>query len=222
MLFYRCEDRRIQSFFLGGKYPTRAECKRLYSEASARSGSSTIEIGEAADLKPRRAKVVAALLESMGIAERRRGRLTIRRAFADDAELEAFLTAYEARHRQDRDRLEAMVRYGQTTSCRGQLIEAYFGEPAAEACGHCDNCASGAAAQAAATAAARAKPSKYRAPHPLVASHEIAIGARVTHDRFGVGQVTGIDGQQITVAFADGEQAVRAAWLAVCGAADAS
>ncbi len=55
-------------------------------------------------------------------------------------------------------RLQAMLRYAEASDCRRVPLLTYFGEePAAEACGFCDNCltAKGSAAQVDATAAAR-------------------------------------------------------------------
>jgi len=214
VIFYRVEDRRIQSYFLGGKYPTRAECRLFYDAALARSGGASIdELGEAAGLAPRRAKVVAALLEDLGVAERRRGRMRVLRTFRDDAELEAFLAEYETRHRGDRARLDALVEYMQGMSCRGQRIQAYFGEPAPKVCGHCDNCATGAAREVAAISSARARPR--RNTPPLVALVTTNVGQRVKHRRFGLGTVTAVDGQSVTVAFPRGDKTVRAGWLSV-------
>lgn len=67
-------------------------------------------------------------------------RLRVRRRFADDAELEAFLTAYEGRCAGDRERLDAMLRWAETTGCRVQVLRRWFGEPAGAACGRCDGC----------------------------------------------------------------------------------
>jgi ATP-dependent DNA helicase RecQ len=88
------------------------------------------------------------------VSRGRRGRLVLERHFDGQEELDVFLRAYEERHAKDRARLGAMTRYGQTTLCRGRVIQAYFGEDAAHDCGHCDNCASGVAARAQAVAAA--------------------------------------------------------------------
>jgi ATP-dependent DNA helicase RecQ len=216
VIFYRVEDRRIQSYFLGGKYPSRAECRLFYDAALARSsGGSIDELGEAAGLAPRRAKVVASLLENLGVAERRRGRVRVLRTFRDDDELERFLAEYETRQRGDRGRLDALVDYMQSMSCRGQRIQAYFGEPAAAACGHCDNCESGAAVQVAAISSARARSRRRRETPPLVALRTMTVGERVVHRRFGLGTVTAVDGQSVTVSFPRGEKTVRAGWLSV-------
>ena len=198
MIFYRVEDRRIQSYFLGGKYPTRAECRLFYDAAVARAAGAAIpELGAAAGLSPRRAKVVAALLENLGLAERRRGRIRVLRTFGDDDELERLLGEYETRHRGDRSRLDALVDYMQTMACRGQRVQAYFGEPAPAVCGHCDNCESGEAAQVASIATARARSGPRKAP-PLVALGTMHVGEQVKHRRFGIGAVTAIGGQSVT------------------------
>jgi ATP-dependent DNA helicase RecQ len=62
------------------------------------------------------------------------------REFGDNAEVESVLSAYEQRHRSDRERLEPMMRYAQSARCRMRYLREYFGEIAAGDCNHCDNC----------------------------------------------------------------------------------
>ncbi len=147
-LLYRVEDRRIQTYFLGGKYPRREETLRVYGALlrlagegdAAHRGVTFSELAAAAELPPRKTKVLVALLEGAGIVERRR-RLHPARRITDPVELEALLGAYEERHSDDRARLEAMEEYAQTGRCRVAMLRAYFGEPEPpEHCGHCDNC----------------------------------------------------------------------------------
>ena len=70
----------------------------------------------------------------------KKGHLKTVRDFADDHELEEFLAEYEERYRDDKDRLDAMMLYGQTTMCRARYIAEYFRQEMARDCGHCDNC----------------------------------------------------------------------------------
>ena len=213
VLFYRVEDKHIQSFFLGGKYPSRVDSKRVYDAVLAAAKPMTmVELADSCGLALRRTKVIVALLESTGIVEIKRGRLSAKRVFSDDAQLEAFLVAYQERHRGDHRRLEAIIHYGQSTECRGRMIRSYFGEQHDAACGHCDNCQSGAAKAISEALRASARPSRVR--RPLVAAFSVQPGERVRHDTFGQGAVVSVDGQSVTVAFASGEQTVRAAWLA--------
>jgi ATP-dependent DNA helicase RecQ len=142
VLLYRREDRRIQGFFLGGRYPKRAELERAWQDL-ARAAPDALPIarlGETSGLGPRRAEVVAALLDDMGVAERRRGRLRKVREFERPEAFDAFLSAYERRREADRERLGEMVRYAQTALCRVRFMREYFGDEAGEPCGGCDNC----------------------------------------------------------------------------------
>lgn len=48
--------------------------------------------------------------------------------------------ANEQRKRLERNKLEAMLGYAETTHCRRQILLGYLGEPLAQPCGNCDNC----------------------------------------------------------------------------------
>jgi ATP-dependent DNA helicase RecQ len=90
-----------------------------------------------------------------------------------------------------------MIFYAQSGLCRWKLLLDYFGaEENFEACGTCDNCL-----------------------HPPVVSEEpresplqvrrdetLKPGERVRLPNFGVGEITAIVGESVTVAFANGEQ----------------
>jgi ATP-dependent DNA helicase RecQ len=146
-LLYRLEDKRIQSYFLGGKYPRRADSlrvfatlERLLAAADASTEVTMKALVAAAELPERKVKVIVALLASAGVIARGR-RLRKLRAFESPEELETFLTAYEKRHAADHDRLRAIMHYAEMTACRMAFLRTYFGEPQPSPdCGHCDNC----------------------------------------------------------------------------------
>jgi ATP-dependent DNA helicase RecQ len=144
VLLYRLEDRRIQSFFLGGKYPRREESRQLYQAAStlcAKGRSVPLkQLSEASGLGDKRTRVLVAQLVAAGVLERGSRGVKQLKGFEHPAELDAYLGAYESRHQGDRERLEAMMRYGSTTTCRWRVLGAYFDEPAEDACERCDNC----------------------------------------------------------------------------------
>jgi ATP-dependent DNA helicase RecQ len=148
-LLYRLEDKRLQAFFLGGKYPRRDESLRVIEHVRSlcRGGSGRgvrcRDLAQAAGITERRTKVVAAQLESVGLVSRQRDRILPVRDVRDAEELEALLREYEGRRTSDRERLELMMRYAQTAQCRTRYIQRYFGEESSEDCGHCDNCAAG-------------------------------------------------------------------------------
>jgi ATP-dependent DNA helicase RecQ len=147
VLLYRLEDKRLQSYFLGGKYPRREESRRLieqlhvlHKQAPNGRGIRVEELAEAVQLTERRVKVVAAQLEGVGVVTRQRDRILPLRQVRDEAELETLLSEYEGRSKSDRERLELMMRYAQTAQCRTRYLSEYFGEEADEFCRHCDNC----------------------------------------------------------------------------------
>lgn len=145
-LLYRLEDKRIQSYFLGGKYPRRDESRRLY-EALRRLAAERSQkpvplalLTEAADLPSRRVKVLVAQLVGAEVAERTPRGVRLVRDLDPGDELDRYLTAFEERQRGDRQRLQEMMRYAQSTRCRWQSLGDYFGSPLEDACYRCDNC----------------------------------------------------------------------------------
>jgi ATP-dependent DNA helicase RecQ len=211
VVLYQVEDRRVQAFFLGGKYPRRDESQRVYDAIPPVGGAAAVSaVIEAAGIGQRRARVVIAQLAGSGVVERRGNRLHRLRDFHDGGELEQFLREYEERHRGDRERLEMVMRYAETGGCRVRFLENYFGEAATDACGRCDNCRHPPVAATPPRQIRRRRRSAPPSPRP-----QFSPGEEVTHQRFGPGQVVAVEGDTVTVAFFRGKQRrVRASYLA--------
>jgi ATP-dependent DNA helicase RecQ len=140
-LLYKLEDKRVQSYFLGGKYPRRAESTRAFEcLAQVGEGVTIPALAQLADVSERRCKVIVAYLEHVGVVRRSRGRVQVVQKLRDRAALDELLDEYEHRHRDDRERLNAMMRYAQSAQCRMRLLHEYFGDLDADDCGRCDNC----------------------------------------------------------------------------------
>jgi len=139
-LLYRLEDKRIQSYFLGGKYPTREESQAVFRAAA--DARSVKALAEALELPEKRVKVIVAQLVGAGVVERR-GRSLVKTGELDAEALGRMLSAYEERQTGDRERLQTMMRFAQSPLCRRRLLREYFGEERGEDCGNCDNCRSG-------------------------------------------------------------------------------
>lgn len=152
VLLYQLEDKRIQSYFLGGKYPSREESRKVYEalenatgsgnsgeRGEKNSGLSTAEIAEATEIAQKKLKVILSYLDGAGIIERKR-KWQMVQGFATSEEMEKFLSEYEERHSSDRERLQEMMHYGQTVQCRVQFLKQYFDEEIDKVCGQCDNC----------------------------------------------------------------------------------
>ncbi|MHB0947650.1 MAG: RecQ family ATP-dependent DNA helicase [Gemmatimonadaceae bacterium] len=146
-ILYRVEDSRVQSYFLGGKYPDVDEALRVVLVLEGVPPGESIPLdalSKQADVARRKAKIVLVLLKRHGMVREYRGgeweRISEQRLTQVD--LSADLTDYEQRRRQDRAKLQAMVRYCQSARCRTRFILDYFGEEVAAdwECGNCDAC----------------------------------------------------------------------------------
>jgi ATP-dependent DNA helicase RecQ len=153
VLLYQPDDKRIQSFFLGGRYPTpdqtvavSAALRRLGDKASA-SGApppTLKELAEAADVPAKKTRVVLSFLKDAGYADEIGGVqfAPVGQDMPDAATMARATARYDQKRTQDRARLASMLRYAQSHLCRNKLLYSYFGynEDAALVCGTCDNC----------------------------------------------------------------------------------
>ena len=146
-VLYRVEDSRVQSYFLGGKYPDVEEAAKVALVLERVPLGERILIDDLADqcgVARRKAKIVLVLLKRHGLVREYRGGLWERTSDQrmTDVDLSADLTDYEQRRMQDRAKLRAMVAYCQSAQCRTRFILQYFGEPVDDewSCGRCDMC----------------------------------------------------------------------------------
>ncbi|HEY0706287.1 MAG TPA: ATP-dependent DNA helicase RecQ [Polyangia bacterium] len=174
-LLYQLEDRRIQKFFLIGKYPNREQTIRLFdvlsaletqdaavtgasptaSAANSTAGVDLKVLAEASDLPARKVKVMLAMLAGAGLVTRA-PRIRRTHAIQSHEEIARLLTAYEERQNRDHERLQTMMNYAQSTACRMEVLHTYFGQEGAGPCDRCDNCRGTAASNRSAEAAAMA------------------------------------------------------------------
>ena len=115
-LLYQLEDKRVQSFFLGGKYPDREETQKVLRGIFRRVGDglTTADLIDLTGIAQKKIKVIVAHLESAGVIQRKRRYKKVEE-FETTKQLEEFLSEYESRHASDRDRLNQMMKYGQTS-----------------------------------------------------------------------------------------------------------
>jgi ATP-dependent DNA helicase RecQ len=161
VLLYQPEDKRIQSFFLGGRYPTpeqtRAVAEALvwvtHGRVATRTSDDAIDehddvfvpvkdIAERADAPAKKARVVLSFLKEVGFAAEAPGARFAPLATEPPSieDLARAASRYEQKRAQDRARLAAMLRYSQSHLCRTRLLVTYFGYTDHPACGTCDNC----------------------------------------------------------------------------------
>jgi ATP-dependent DNA helicase RecQ len=148
-LFYRVEDSRVQSYFLGGKYPDVEEAAHVaivLEQVPIGEKAFIDDLAEKSGVARRKTRIVLVLLKRHGLVREYRGgsweRLQNRLTQVD---LSADLTDYEQRRLQDRAKLRAMIGYCQSAHCRTRFILEYFGEDVNVdwKCGNCDACDGG-------------------------------------------------------------------------------
>jgi ATP-dependent DNA helicase RecQ len=146
ILFYQLEDRRTQLYFLGGRYPTTGDVRKVYdalhSRGAAERAVSIDDVKTASGIAATKVRVVLSLFRDHDLTTQRRGGgVQLARAALSGGRIEAIAAAYQARQAADREKLETMMRYGQSARCRWKQVLEYFGETAEwEQCGTCDNC----------------------------------------------------------------------------------
>lgn len=144
-LLYRVEDRGVQGYFLGGKYPDLEEAVAVARVVNATPPGERVplaDIAETAEVARRKARIVLILLKRQGMMREHRGGAWERLApDVTAADLSRELTDYEERRARDRRKLEAMIRFCRTAQCRTRVLAEYFGKDTPEEfrCGHCDN-----------------------------------------------------------------------------------
>jgi ATP-dependent DNA helicase RecQ len=209
VILFREEDRAIQGYFLGGKYPDITEAAQV-----GRSGNSLAagerrphaEIADQAEVPRRKTRIVLTLLKRQGMVREHRGGIWER--VAEDVtqtDLSRELRDYEERREMDRRKLNAIVRYCRTAQCRTRTLLEYFGEetPPDFRCGHCDN-----------DRAPRGElpladtPADGWTPDGAIAENGfeeeidgLVPGEEVAHGTFGTGIVLGIEHDRVEVDF---------------------
>ncbi len=205
-ILYRFEDRNVQSYFLGGKYPSIEDAAKVATvllRAPERQKLHLDDIAKAADVPRRKARIVLTLFKRRGGMREYRGG-EWQRVIPDLRQLDLSndIIDYESRGSRDKEKLQAMIRYCQTAQCRtAQLLE-YFGGEVSEGhrCGHCDNDVASESIQV------------ERTPRAVIVEEPIVVeatceetrfqpGESVAHRSFGTGTVEAVRGANIDVRF---------------------
>jgi ATP-dependent DNA helicase RecQ len=145
-VLYRVEDRRIQSYFLGGKYPEVEEAARVALVLESVPVNTPVHVDDLANksgVPHRKARIVMVLLKRHGLVrEHRGGRWERMRNNLVACDLSADLMDYEERRARDQSKLRSIISFCQTAQCRTRYILEYFGEDVAPdwECGNCDAC----------------------------------------------------------------------------------
>lgn len=153
-ILFRSNDRRIQEFFIEGSNPSQdliyTVYRELYKMSSGGKHELTVSLNDLAEqLEEKNGMAVSTamnLLARQGVIERfdvpgQRTRGTRLPEHAKPpSRLEIDLSALHEKERRDYAKLDAMMSYCRTRSCRQGWILEYFGEQDAAHCSRCDRC----------------------------------------------------------------------------------
>jgi ATP-dependent DNA helicase RecQ len=144
ILLFQRADRSLQTFFMAGRYPTRADFVALIDGLRPISSGGSLSFDEIRETAPAmgtgKIRVMLTVLKQAGLIRERRGPRfeATPQLFADS--METVAAAYDERRQRDQTKLEQMVVYAQTALCRTAALLDALGEPGMERCGTCDNC----------------------------------------------------------------------------------
>jgi len=146
-LFYQLDDRRTQQFFLGGKHPKFDDILAVHQALETLNAADTpvalSTVQEHANtVSDGKVRVVLSLLKELKLVkELRASKFRLLRVDVKQRELEELSRMSEEKVNKDKEKLERMMQYGQSATCRWRLLHEYFGEEMEEErCGECDNC----------------------------------------------------------------------------------
>lgn len=240
ILLFHPGDRRVQAYFLGGRYPRKEEVIEV-ARALSDEGVPPRELAERTGLTARLLRVILSLLADAGVAREEEGRVRLAGPLPTDDALAVVARRYEDKRKEDRARLDAVVRYATSTLCRTRILLAYFGDTSEENCGRCDNCLRRRAkilesrrkaeldrraheeelrVAKAREEEARAKGRRPRPTHrppkppPPRKRTQLGPGQRVRHPSFGEGEVLEVQDDRVTAFFpGKGEKTVKSSYL---------
>ncbi|MFO0881454.1 MAG: ATP-dependent DNA helicase RecQ [Gemmataceae bacterium] len=146
VLLYDREDRKLQRFFQGGRYPEASDLVNVYHAVSRlveqKKDLTRKDIEMVSPLRSARTKVCLMLLCAQGVLERKPGdHYLLMKAGLSREAVAGIGRAYRDREEQDRISLERMVEYAESSGCRWRALLTYFDDDAllVGPCHHCDN-----------------------------------------------------------------------------------
>jgi ATP-dependent DNA helicase RecQ len=232
VLLFDLNDRRIQQFFLAGRYPDAALVLRVFdaiagtgdeergegqaqgqsaSDASGREAVSGKALAQRLpDVAAGKLDVALGMLIDARIVQRDRQHRYRLRKGAQVLELRDAVPAaaeqFEAMRERDRSALQQMIDYAQSGRCRWRLMLDYYEEAATiERCGTCDNCVHPPHVAPLPEVPSAAAVARRRTERIAEENRGWTRGEKVRVARFGVGEVVMSTDEQVAIQFPDGD-----------------
>jgi ATP-dependent DNA helicase RecQ len=142
VLFYRKQDIGAQAFHTGaGKVDEHELALVTRVLAQNRRAMNAEAIAGIVNLSERKLQSILQQLEDAGVVSASsKGEVKLVNSTALEGASERVIENQEERRQANRERLELMREYAETTGCRRELLLRYFGEVFDGPCGNCDNC----------------------------------------------------------------------------------
>src|SRR5689334_4858663 len=147
ILLYRLEDRRTHLFFIGKGGSTVEDVLAVYEVLKdLRAHEEAISLKSLQQKASGVAKTklrgcLATLKEGGVVGESRYAKFRLIKTNLGRSEIDQIVQQCVERNKQEHEKLERMMLYGQSTACRWKILHDYFNEAFPdERCGHCDNC----------------------------------------------------------------------------------
>ena len=208
ILLYDTHDKRVQQFFLGGRYPDADDVVQAYDaleqlEAHVAPVTYQAVAEAAAGVASNKLKVALKLLKDAGHARQDRTlRYRLTKTGVDADALAHLVDEYGRKSESDRQKLERMIFYAQTAFCRWKVLLEYFEEAEDfDRCGACDNCLDPPEKRL------TPKSTRPRWARRLAASAPaFNPGEAVRVPRYGKGRVASATSEQVEIVFPDGRK----------------
>jgi ATP-dependent DNA helicase RecQ len=143
ILLWSPDDVAIQEYFQEGNYPTGrqvrqvAEALRAWTDTERAVGIRAL--ATSSNVGEKRTRVVLDFLEENGWASEEEHGKWVATGVVPEGMLSLAVKWFDLKRIEDKRRLDALVAYAESKSCRVRHMLDYFGEPGPERCGRCDN-----------------------------------------------------------------------------------
>jgi ATP-dependent DNA helicase RecQ len=208
ILLYDTRDKRVQQFFLGGRYPSAEDVNHAYEALlDLQAQQAPVAFSQlrerAAGIAGTKLQVALKLLKDAGYARQDRSfHYHLLRSDGDPETLGRLADEYGHKSESDRQKLERMIFYAQTVFCRWRVLLEYFEEAEDfDRCGNCDNCLRPPERKAVRKSRTLRQASRRRPVLP-----PFSVGQAVRVPRYGEGRVVTASSEQAEIVFPDGKK----------------
>jgi ATP-dependent DNA helicase RecQ len=210
-LLFLQDDKRIQQFFLAKHYPDVPELAMVYETVRELAEAGPVTFAQvdalAEEYATSKLKICMKMLkDGKLLKQNRKLEFTLTSKAPDTAVLQELADIYAVKQEHDKESLESMVSYAVSGFCRWKVLLDYFSDeaPGFDKCCQCDNCRNPPVMTL--TEELPIRDDEFDKKDEIVVGPLFAIGATVKVPKYDTGSVAAIAGDQVTIAFPDGEK----------------